>query len=321
MIDFSHKENSMLQGNSSIQWEIEDSIDCNSSKEKFNEGSCSKQQKVAKKIYKWLAHLSAEERQLVLTDTCPEFTQLLLSLLKSHETKEHSLLSVIPLEGNESCSKELKVVSLGILEESARSSPVHESLLLSEVRLFTKEIPLDSITVSHKLVGDAEFLIDCFRYVSKEQCFQFPCTNKTPTKSKGRKKVKQCDSVIQSFPSWFSNNIGYTIYQWIEAFFEYLIMKRYQIMNIEGESALFERYMSSIKKLFEEHNNLVNFWERADRSKLVQEIYKNLVVKDHKEESMKYIKFLLYAGINASPLKFIDSLFFSPLNGNCTFKI
>jgi hypothetical protein len=92
-------------------------------------------------------------------------------------------------------------------------------------------------------------------------------------------------------------------------------------MNIEGESGLFVKYMSSMKRLFEEHNSLVNFWERADRSKLLHKLYKDIILKDYNEESMKYIKFLLYAGMNANPLKFIDSLFFSPLNGNCNFTI
>lgn len=222
----------------------------------------------------------------MLTDTCPEFARLLLTLLKSHES---------------------------IVGESAGNTAVHE-MLLSEVRLFTKEAPLDSITVSRKLVDDVQFLMDCFRCVSNEQCFQFPCASRSPNKSKGRRKVKESGSVIQNFPSWFSNAAGCTIYQWIEAFFEHLIMKRYQIMSIEGEAALFECYMSLTKKLFKEHNDLCAFWEGADRPRLIQHLHTSLGRSED-----QCFAFLLYAALNAAPAKFVDSLCFAPLNSACNF--
>eukprot|EP00826_Nyctotherus_ovalis_P001936 TRINITY_DN10367_c0_g1_i2.p1 TRINITY_DN10367_c0_g1~~TRINITY_DN10367_c0_g1_i2.p1 ORF type:complete len:353 (+),score=73.44 TRINITY_DN10367_c0_g1_i2:65-1123(+) len=303
MADSSQSENNSYQANHCIRW---DELDSSIKASTVPKSDLSKQQKAARKVYKWLARLSPEERQLVLTDTCPEFTQLLLSLLKSHQGNRNSLLSATPLE---SSSKEFKVSVAG---ESAGNTAVHE-MLLSEVRLFTNEVPLDSITVSHKLVDDVQFLMDCFRCVSNEQCFQFPCVNKNPAKSKGRKKVKESGSIVQSFPLWFFNTTGCTIYQWIEAFFEYLIMKRYQIMNIEGEAVLFERYMSSIKKLFKEHNNLCAFWEGANRPRLIQHFHTSL---GHSEDQC--FNFLLYAALNATPTKFVDSLYFSPLNAACS---
>ena len=86
---------------------------------------------------------------------------------------------------------------------------------------------MDSITVSHKLVEDTQFLLDCFRYISKDQCFQPPLHDGSGNTGKTtKKKAKETKSVFQDFPQWFGTKVGYTIYQWIAAYFEYLVTKR-----------------------------------------------------------------------------------------------
>jgi len=95
---------------------------------------------------------------------------------------------------------------------------------------------LDSITVGHKLVEDVQLLMSCFNFISKEECFQ-PARiveqSQPETTKSSKKKAKEGRNVFQDFPEWFSNMKNCTIYQWIAAYFEFLISRRYtSLLNL-----------------------------------------------------------------------------------------
>ncbi len=167
----------------------------------------------------------------------------------------------------------------GLFPSGISNVPVYDALLFAEVRLFTKDKPMDSITVGHKLVEDVQCLMDCFRYISKNQAFQQAGStslykkNGAATTGSGngkaaKKRQREVRSVFQDFPGWFGTKVGYTIYQWLAAYFEHLVTKRYQIMNVDGETALVEKYLDPMKQAFIEHNNVTKFVELMDRKKV-----------------------------------------------------
>ena len=332
-----------FQGDPCIQCEADDSIISTSTIEFTTTLSAANSARVSKSdkgIHKWLARLSTEERQLVLTDTCPEFTHLITEILKSHEqSKGQCLISAVPSEGGKLLDvSQIKIYQLsyppeinsakcssGLFLNGATNVPVYEALLFSEVRLFTKDAPLDSITVGHKLVEDVQCLMDCFRYISKDQCFQSQSLSHDKAAARAtRKKQKECRSVFQDFPPWFGTKIGFTIYQWLAAYFEHLVCKRYQQMNYEGEAALFDKHLDPLRQTFIEHNNVTKFWERTDRFKVVYELYRKMNaggISTSSGENLRYKKFLLYTCDKANPMKFVDSLYFSPLSLQCMIEL
>jgi len=269
--------------------------------------------KMDKKIVKWISSLSSEERQLLLTDTCPEFTKLIIDLLKPHEQSKGKCRIAVPFveEG-----KLLDISKLKIYDQNMQRGedcslinvPVYEALLFSAIRLFSKDSPLDSITVDHKLADDIQLLMDCFRYISNGKSFQNLSKERTQPRI-NKKKAKNIHSVVESFPSWFELKVGYSIYQWITAYLEYLITIRYQVVT-EGDGSLFKQQLKPLKDFFVAHNNVAKFWERTDRRKVIAEMSKKL-------RKTMYGNFLLYSALNANPLKFVDTIYFFPLNYQC----
>jgi hypothetical protein len=139
--------------------------------------------------------------------------------------------------------------------------PVCEALLFSEVRLFTKDTHLDSITVGLKLVEDVEYLIDIFKYFSNDQCFQ------SIKAIKGQLlKRKREGGVLQYFPSWLKPYNQNTIYQWLIAFLEYLIVSRYLLCEAEGEAALIKKELESDKTFFVQAMNISAMWKDSSTS-------------------------------------------------------
>jgi hypothetical protein len=266
--------------------------------------------KMDKKIIKWISSLSSEERQLLLTDTCPEFTKLLIDLLKPHEQSKGKCRIAVPLveEGKLLDSTKLKIYNQRTEDCCLINVPVYEALLFTSIRLFSKDSPFDSITVDHKLADDFQLLMDCFRYISNGKSFQNVSRERTQPRI-NKKKAKNIHSILENFPSWFELKVGYSIYQWITAYLEYLITTRYQVVT-EGDGSLFKQQLKPLKDFFMGHNNVAKFWERIDRRKVIAEMSKKL-------RRTMYGNFLLYAALNANPMKFVDTLYFFPLNYQC----
>lgn len=278
--------------------------------------SSAKTQKADKKIVKWISSLSAEERQLLLTDTCPEFTRLLADLLRTHEqSKGKCLVAVVALEeGKLLESSQVKMYKPsgkeGAVANGGINAPVFEALLFSEIRLFSREAPLDSITVGHKLVSDVQLLMDCFRYISNGKSFENLSKERLQPRG-AKKRSKSTHSVFEHFPSWFELKVGYSIYQWITAYLEHLVVTRYQVLT-EGDGTLFKQQLRPFKDFFAEKGNVAKFWARVERWKVVPEMGRRL-------RRNVYGNFLLHAALSANPVKFVDSLYFFPLNYLCKF--
>jgi len=345
----SDEENYDFQRDPYFPCDVDDSLISTSTIEFTNSMKSIKPHKVDKGIHKWLMRLSTEERQLIMTDTCPEFTHLLADMLKSHENNRGKcLFSANPIPGKKFLdASQIKTYQLehstdiyktkGFIS-AASSVPVYEALLFSEVRLFTKDAPLDSISIGHKLVEDVQFMLDIFRYISKDQCFQpqnLVQEKAAFLKNISRRKSNYKYSVFQDFPLWFSTKVGYTIYQWLVAYFEHLVCKWYFTMNTEGEPLLLEKYLQPARSVFLEHENVCKFLTNLiDKKPILCHIYNSitnmnekpndlLIIKslENKEEIIRYKNFILYAISRANPQKFIDSLYFTPLNLQCIFSL
>jgi hypothetical protein len=105
---------------------------------------------------------------------------------------------------------------------------------------------LDTITVGHKFVNDVKFLFECFTVLSKGECFySLPATanntvhhkphKATKTGAKGKTKEKTASAptvtVFEQLPNWFNHENGGTISQWLCAFLEFVIVKKYAQEN------------------------------------------------------------------------------------------
>ena len=183
-----------------------------------------------------LSQLSPEERQAVLTETCPDFTRVFREVLQRHQDfRGRATVSALPQSTS---------MSIVVCQQEAwkreRAPIMEEETLYKAVRLFSKNEYLDSITVSRKLVNDVGIVMNCFGAISEGQCFQTPngssaakqafyhknskglfCDGSSSGKSK---HGSQNSAVYDNFPQWFNPGLGGTVHEWLCAFFEQILL-------------------------------------------------------------------------------------------------
>ncbi len=178
--------------------------------------------------------MKVEERQAVLTETCPEFVRLLLEVLRRHQD----------CAGGRSCiSASLQPGSLSISVEqkgAATKDNAHESAMYRATRLFSSGTTVDSVSVSLKFVEDVDFLMETLGDMSSGHCFQTPGTprqshnkpSKLAPSEFSRSHHSSSGAVLyDNFPLWFRPNEGGTVYQWLGAFFEQTIFAKYSLVS------------------------------------------------------------------------------------------
>ena len=168
--------------------------------------------------------MSPKERQLAMTETCPNYTTIIRQILGKHNSfKERITISII--QKSEHVSMEIRPQEFWKKEKVNNEQ---ENLLYDSVRLFTKNTPLDSITVIRKFVENPGSIMECIESVSSGKAFWNPSITKQ--KLSGNFKITNNDGeklknkIYDNFPNWFSPVEGGTIYEWLCAFFEQTIL-------------------------------------------------------------------------------------------------
>jgi hypothetical protein len=118
-----------------------------------------------------------------------------------------------------------------ISSQSMTSQYKHK--FFSALRIFSVKSAFDTLTVTHKFVEDLKFLLECFTVISKGNCFLSVPTAKLYGRQSGASKANSKVGVrntslhvFQCFPQWFTPQKGGTIYEWICAFFEYILLSK-----------------------------------------------------------------------------------------------
>ena len=181
-----------------------------------------------------LSKLPPKERQVVLTETSPSFTQIFrLILEKQREYEDRLTISAI----NKSKLIEIEVKRQEIWKRE-KASPEQEEFLYNSTRLFTKNSYLDSITVCRKFVENVGALMECIEVISAERSFWNPSASKEGGFHKNSRgmngesnKKSQTFTIYNKFPHWFSASEGGTVYEWLCAFLEEVIVYKYFSLN------------------------------------------------------------------------------------------
>ena len=201
---------------------------------------------------------------------------------------------------------------------------VYESLLYPELRLLTCHDFQDTIGIGYKFVEEPEIMMQSFYYFSRKQCFTgYSNSLKKAGDVKGRHNTKKKAHFLEGFPIWLNPKTGNTLNQWIAAFFEAIIVKRYLSIVVEKCSS-FELHVEGFKKIIKENNNLVSFWKTKtaeDKLKCIQ----NFLKISKEEDSIKSashksgLNFLCYAIANSDAARFIESIYFMRLDIACNY--
>jgi len=179
-----------------------------------------------------LSQISLEERQGIFTETCPDFLKLFREVLRRHnDFGGRATISAIPQAATITILVNQQMPSLKI-----KTIAEQEDLLYKSVRLFSKNEYLDSITITRKFAENVNSLMECFNKISGGQCFQTSPGIKQTFYHKNSKndtasfsKSKHSTQIINSydnFPPWFNSGVGGTIYEWLCAFYEQIIMAK-----------------------------------------------------------------------------------------------
>lgn len=223
-----------------------------------------------------------------------------------------------------------------------------ENEIINSVRLFTFKDLMDSITVSHRLLDDPGLLFDCFRLFSNGHCFcakqtLAECRNSYTTKILTKKAPKkggkdkegssELEQYTKLFPSWFNPNKGGTIFQWVTAFLEQLLICRF--FELRGANQVpFEDVVGPYRQIMISHKKTQDFWKslpQRAKIKVINEfelaaskfsppdrvgtfktvsISCQILQKSQTAEALSAKEFLCYACYYANPYILLDSLSF-----------
>lgn len=103
-----------------------------------------------------------------------------------------------------------------------------EASILGAVRFFSKVALNDTLTVEYNFVENVNALIKCFTILSKGKCFlSIPTVRYFISNKRGEKSHNSSIIFLQCLPLWFSPNRGGTIFEWLCAYLEYILVSKY----------------------------------------------------------------------------------------------
>lgn len=141
-----------------------------------------------------------------------------------------------------SVASKLKSIEIEVKQQEfwkrEKANPEQEKFLYNSVRLFSRDAYLDSITVCRKLVENVGVLMECIEVVSAGRSFWNPSTAKEGNlyknlrgiNNEGNKKGQDI-AIYDKFPHWFTAIEGGTIYEWLCAYLEEVIVCKYSLYH------------------------------------------------------------------------------------------
>ena len=179
-----------------------------------------------------MSQLPLKERQGILTETCPEFADQFREVLRRHQ--DHPWRSVTAANVGDDGSS-YKVTQQ---QEWKKADIEKEMVIYKGVRLFSSKSFMDSITVSRKLMENVKLLMDCIEAISNGRAFMcipiLPSTKQTTHHKNTRGNTNEVksrrtlqNSTNWSYPNWFDPKSGGTVYEWLCAFLEQLLITKY----------------------------------------------------------------------------------------------
>lgn len=92
----------------------------------------------------------------------------------------------------------------------------------------------DSLTVDYKFVEDVNKLMKCLTILSNGHCFKSEPTIPTLShKRQGKTQnlfkksaISEKHFFVQNFPLWFLESKGGSVYEWLCAYMEYILVSR-----------------------------------------------------------------------------------------------
>eukprot|EP01022_Parablepharisma_sp_SALTPOND_P034812 TRINITY_DN930_c0_g1_i1.p1 TRINITY_DN930_c0_g1~~TRINITY_DN930_c0_g1_i1.p1 ORF type:complete len:669 (-),score=103.82 TRINITY_DN930_c0_g1_i1:9387-11321(-) len=235
-------------------------------------------------ILAWFQTLSPENRQLLLTDTWPEFIQALRKIISLGDSM-HIWCSF----------KSNPLIEQTAHHYNKKLNDKDAIELLSQIRLFEYGSDLDSFIISYKLARDPALILRFIEKQSNSKCFT-KCTwiNKAAS--------------FEQFPSWFLETQPSTLCQWIAGYMEFLITKRFYQLKSTPIESLVNQQVSVILGQREKANYWANLSleRKTEISQQFLENKKKVMAKD--ADTLK--RYIASWSTIGDPFTFIDGLIF-----------